>query len=101
MAAHWTENTRTLKLLIAVMTTLLVAGLIALIYGMARTTKEMSAQFGDVGLKLPAGTRLSGLSSGDGRLYLALDHADGGQSVLVLDAATGKRLGELRLEPGR
>ena len=88
-----------LKILIAVMTTLLVAGLIALLVGMARTAKELSAQVGDITIAIPAGARMTGVGSADGRLYLSLDHADGSQSVLVLETATGKRLGEWRLEP--
>lgn len=94
------------------MTTLLVIGLILLVVGIARTSKELSDQgrqsaakavtgeLGDIAVELAPGDDLIDLTADNGRLYLAIRQADGGQAVIVLDAATGTRLGRLRLETG-
>lgn len=97
MTADWTENTRALKLLVIGMTVLLVGGLVLLAVGMARTASKMSAELGDVPVSVPAGSSLIGVTADSGRLYLALRHGDGGQEVLVLDAASGRTLGRLDL----
>ncbi|NQV58953.1 MAG: hypothetical protein HQ502_04755 [Alphaproteobacteria bacterium] len=105
MTQHWTENSTRLKLLVGVMTTLLVIGLILLVVGVARTSKELSdqsaqltAKMGDVPIKLAPGDSLIDLTADNGRLYLAIRHQNGGQSVVVLDSKTGERLGQLNLE---
>ncbi|MDP7549370.1 MAG: hypothetical protein QGF20_18935 [Alphaproteobacteria bacterium] len=105
MTQHWTENSTRLKLLVGVMTTLLVVGLILLVVGIARTSKDLSeqseqlaARMGDVAVKLAPGDTLIDLTADNGRLYLAIRHQDGGQSVVVLDKKTGERLGRLNLE---
>ena len=105
MTQHWTENSTRLKLLVGVMTTLLVIGLILLVVGIARTSKELSgqseklaAQIGEVAVKLAPGDALIELTADNGRLYLGIRHGDGRQSVMVLDAATGARLGQFNLE---
>lgn len=101
MSAHWTENTRALKILIAVMTTLLVIGLIALFVGIARTSKKLSESFSDVVVTVPADARIATFDVDDGRLYLRLEHADGRQSVMVLDAGSGRELGVISFEPAQ
>jgi len=100
MAADWTQNTKALKILVGVMTTLLVVGLIVLVIGMARTAGDMSAQVGTRDVALPAGATVLETTAADGRLYLTLQHGDGRQSILVLNAQDGRPLGELRLVPG-
>ncbi|MDP6342654.1 MAG: hypothetical protein QF578_17465 [Alphaproteobacteria bacterium] len=100
MAADWTENTKALKLLVGGMTALLVIGLILLLVGMARTAGEMSATLGDLAVRVDPGDQLIDIAAGDGRLYLTVRQADGGQAVIVLDADSGRRLGRLRLEAG-
>ncbi|MDA1100612.1 MAG: hypothetical protein O2967_16685 [Proteobacteria bacterium] len=107
MTQHWTENSTRLKLLVGGMTTLLVIGLILLVIGIARTSKELSnqsaqlaARMGDVAVALAPGDNLIDLTADNGRLYLAIRHANGRQAVIVLDAVTGVRLGRLRLESG-
>ncbi|MBT3371610.1 MAG: hypothetical protein HOA08_19215 [Rhodospirillaceae bacterium] len=105
MTQHWTENSTRLKLLVGGMTTLLVIGLILLVVGIARTSKELTeqseqlaAKIGDVPVKMAPGDTLINLSADNGKLYLAIRHGDGTQSVLVLDAKNGKQLGRLELE---
>lgn len=108
MTQHWTENSTRLKLLVGVMTTLLVIGLILLVVGIARTSKELTeqsaqlaARIGDVPVQLAPGDNLVDLTADNGRLFLVIRHLDGRQSVIVLDSNTGERLGELKLETGR
>ncbi len=88
-----------LKILIWVMTGLLVAGLIALLIGFARTAGKMSADaaVGEHLVKLPEGAELLGIEADSGRLYLSLK-VDGETQILIVDAASGRRLGLLRLE---
>ncbi len=105
MTQHWTENSTRLKLLVGVMTTLLVIGLILLVVGIARTSKELSeqgeqlaARIGDVPVQIAPGDTLINLSAEGGKLYVGLRHGDGTQSILVLDAKSGEQLGRLKLE---
>lgn len=99
MAADWTENTRALKILIIVMTSLLILGMVAFLVGMARTASKMSNKMGDIETAIPAGATLIDVAVEDKRLYLGLRHADGRQSVLVVSKATGRKIGELHLTP--
>ncbi len=102
MTPHWTENSTRLKLLVIVMTTLLVIGLILLVVGIAKTSKELGDQaamkLGDVTVHVQPGDTLINTSAGDGRLYLGIQHGDGGQSIIALDASNGKTVGRIRLE---
>lgn len=56
--------------------------------------------FGKVGLDLPSGSRIVEMTAEDGRLILRLRLADGGWQILILDMATGKRLGTFELRDG-
>jgi hypothetical protein len=88
------------------MTTLLVVGLIALVFGMARTAKQMSEKgkakaviqdvVGEGEINLPAGSRLLSTTADQGRLFLTLDTNDG-QMILIVDARDGRELGRLLL----
>lgn len=107
MARDWTRNALGLKLLIAGMTALLVAGLVLLIVGMARTAGELGrggaaapAGFGELRLPVPAGARLEGVTADGGRLYLDIRDNGGRSQLLVVDAAEGRLLGRIVLEPG-
>ena len=108
MTQHWTENSTRLKLLVGVMTTLLVIGLILLVVGIARTSKELTeqstqlaAEIGDVPVQLTPGDSLVDLTADNGHLYLTIRHKNGRQSVVVLDGKTGEHLGQLKLETSR
>lgn len=106
MATDWTENTRALKILIWVMTTLLVGGLVALFVGMAKTGRELSAPTalpavasGPVDLRklaLPKGSEIRQVAAGNGQLLLWLATKDG-DLLLVLDPASGRELARYRL----
>ena len=106
MTTDWTENTRALKILIWVMTTLLVVGMVALFVGMAKTASEIPAATaplvvgsGPVDLRnvvLPKGSEIRQVAAGNGQLLLWLATRDG-DLLLVLDPASGKELARYRL----
>ena len=56
--------------------------------------------FGRVVLELPPGSRVVEMTAEDDRLILRLRLADGGRQILILDMATGKRLGTFELKEG-
>ena len=56
--------------------------------------------FGPVVLELPPGSRIVEMTAEDDRLILRLGLADGGWQILILDMATGKRLGTFELKEG-
>lgn len=97
MTPDWTQNTRALKLLVIVMTTLLIVGLIVLVVGMVRTAGKIGAELGEIEVPVPAGATLIEVDADGGKLFLGLRHADGGQEIVVLEASTGRRLGSYRL----
>ncbi len=95
-------------MMIWVMSILLVAGLIALVVGMARTAKNMGKEdtgvptkMHDIGtheVTLPPGSRLISTAVDRGRIFLTLD-VSGKQIILILDAVSGAELGRLELVP--
>lgn len=56
--------------------------------------------FGRVALDLPPGSRVVEMTAEGDRLILRLRLADGGRQILILDMATGKRLGTFELRDG-
>jgi len=108
MQRDWTQNGVGLKLLVGVMTVLLVAGLVLLVVGLARTAGDMArggeaatalAGFPDVVLQLPAGARVVETSAA-GRLYYVRAEDDAGRGVVfVVDTETGRLVGRIRLAP--
>lgn len=56
--------------------------------------------FGRVALDLPPGSRVVEMTAEGDRLILRLRLADGGRRILILDMATGKRLGTFELRDG-
>ena len=56
--------------------------------------------FGKVALDLPPGSRIVETTAEGDRLILRLRLADGGWQILILDMATGKRLGTFELRAG-
>jgi hypothetical protein len=58
------------------------------------------AGFGKVALDLPPGSRIVETTAEGDRLILRLRLADGGWQILILDMATGKRLGTFELRAG-
>ena len=83
------------------MTTLLVVGLILLVVGIAKTSKELgeanAKNIGNVPIILAPGDELVGLTAGGGRLYLGIKHQDGRQSIKVIDGSNGEIVGQFLL----
>ncbi len=98
MTTDWTENGRGLKILIAVMTTLLVAGLIALVVGMIKTAREAKVAPGVHDVALPAGATVRQVATGEGQVLIWVSTAEG-EVLIVIDPATGKEISRLRLLP--
>ncbi len=67
--------------------------------GAAPIQTASPAVFGDVRITLPAGAEVAGTSTDRGRLIVHLRLAGGASRVLVIDLATGKRLGAIDLAP--
>ena len=106
MSTDWTQNGRGLKLLVAVMTLLLVAGLVLLVVGLARTAGELSATapaplpgFPDLELTLPAGMRIVETTAAGTRLYVRAEDAGGRGVIFVVDAEAGQVVGRIRVTP--
>ena len=96
-----------LKILVVVMGIMLVGGLIALIVSIAYVAKHrqatapaaapVSAPYAAPAIELPAGARLEAMAVGADRLVLNIITPDGNRELLVLDLASGKRLGTIPL----
>ena len=83
------------------MTTLLIIGLILLVVGIAKTSKDLSdastQTLGDLPVDLAVGDELIGLTAEDGRLYIGIKHKDGRQTIKVIDVSNGKFFGQFIL----
>ncbi len=88
-----------LKALVIVLGVMIVAGIAVIgvtIYHRATNPVNRPVPgpgFGKMALELPAGSRVVEMVAEDDRLILRLRLADGGRRILILDMATGKRLG--------
>jgi len=102
-----------LKALVIVLGVMIVAGIAVVgvtIYH--RTTNPVNSPvpgsaepgfgpgFGKVALELPPGSRIVEMTAEDDRLILRVGLADGGRQIIILDMATGKRLGTFELRDG-
>ena len=106
------QNLRALKIAIIIMTTLLILGFIALIYGVARTAGNLSDQqekqerdiaartdaSGVVEASIPAGAVIvsTTLSNQRALIHFRLNGVD---YLLTIDSKTGERKGFVRLVP--
>jgi hypothetical protein len=109
MRRDWTQNGLGLKLLVGIMTVLLLAGLVLLVLGLARTAGEMARGtagearlpgFPDIVLRLPAGARIVETTAA-GRLYYVRAEAPSGEGVVfIVDAEAGTLLGRIRVVGG-
>ena len=96
------RTVRLLKLSIIVMTFLIAAGLVALVYGMKKQIKKLAAKapVGElVKFSLPKGTELRTIAAADedGSVWLHLDTANG-QPMLLLVNAKGQLIRTLSLK---
>jgi hypothetical protein len=98
---------RALKLLVVVMGVLLVAGTAALIAAIIDRASHRAAApplsaargFERAVIDLPAGARVLDSAAADGRLVVRIGLAEGGEQLILIDPASGARLGTIELRP--
>lgn len=94
---------RALKVLVVVMGIMLVVGFAALVVVIAGRVSRggppmpTSAPFAAAPLDLAAGTRIEAIGVGAERLVLAVVLPDGTRELVILDIASGRRLGSIPL----
>lgn len=93
---------RALKILVIVMGVMLVGGfatLVAVIAGRVAQKQAASSaqQFAAPAIELPAGARVDTMAVGSDRLVLNLFLPDGNRELVVIDLASGRRLGSIPL----
>ena len=95
---------RALKILVVVMGVMLVGGfaaLLAVIAGrVSRGPAAVAARaFAPSPIEIPRGTRIEAMTAGSDRLVLGLVLPEGSRQLLIIDVATGARLGMIELHP--
>jgi hypothetical protein len=96
---------RGLKILVVVMGIMLIIGFAALITIVAGRVSRGPAPataaraFGSRAIEIPRDSRIEAMSAGPERLVLGLALPEGGRQLLIIDMATGSRLGTIELQP--
>jgi Family of unknown function (DUF6476) len=94
---------RALKILVVVMGVMLVVGLAALLAAMAARvahrgpTPTAARTFSGQPIDIPPGARIEAMTAGPDRLVLALAMPEGDRQLLIIDLATGARVGTIQL----
>jgi Family of unknown function (DUF6476) len=103
---------RALRILVVVMGVMLVGGFIALIVSIAYMAKhkqsgapaavvtDAPAPYAAPPIELPAGARIEMILAGSERLVVHIMLPSGDRELLVLDLASGRRLGTIPLRVG-
>jgi len=93
---------RGLRLLVAVMGVMLVAGTAALVVAIAARLAHRApvpaAAFTAPAIELPHGSVIETMSTGTDRIVLQVDLVDGSVRLFVIDLATGRLLGTIPLK---
>ncbi len=89
-----------LKVLVVVMGLLIVAGVAIIGWTVYSRASRMAgakpaADFAGDALPIPPGCRLGQMESAEGRIWLRLEGGEACNRLVVLDAATGRLVGEL------
>jgi hypothetical protein len=98
---------RALTVLVVVMGVLIVIGFGALIAGIAgKMSRERSGAgverpFATTAVDIPRGARIEAMTAAPNRLILELALPDGEHQLVVIDLATGARLGTIALRPAQ
>ena len=98
---------RALNLLVVVMGVLIVIGFAALIAGIAgkmsrdRPGASVERPFGATAIDIPPAARIEAMTASPNRLILELALPGGDRQLLVVDLATGARLGTIALRPAQ
>lgn len=98
---------RSLKILVVVMGIMLVGGFVALIISIAYMAKHRPAAapaasaapvpYAAPPIELPSGARIETMALGANRLVLSIVMPEGNRELLLLDPASGRRLGTIPL----
>jgi hypothetical protein len=94
---------RALKILVVVMAVMILAGVATLIVVIAGRLSQSGPQgatsqpFAASPIEFPSGARIEMMSAGSDRLVLAIMLPDGNRQLLIIDLATGRRLGAIPL----
>ncbi len=101
-----TRNMKPLIALVIIMGVLIVAGLVVVVVTIANrlgadrtASTRTTAEFATVDLPVPAGCEVTETTAADDRLILRLGSGERCNQVLIVDMATGRLLGTLRLVP--
>ncbi len=86
-----------LKVLVVVMAVLIVAGIGAIVYGIATRLDLSRPSFADGRIELPAGARVVDMAAAGERLVLRVALPDARERLIVVDLARGRQLGALDL----
>jgi hypothetical protein len=99
---------RALKVLVAVMGVLLIAGVaVVIVTIMSRMTQKGApagpapahlTAFGNATVTLPADSLVMDVQGAGDRILLRLDLKDGTEMLVILDAGTGAELGRVKLD---
>jgi hypothetical protein len=96
---------RALKILVVVMGVMLVVGFTALVVVIAGKVSRggpatiTARAFGSPSIDIPSDARIEAMTVGLDRLVVALALPEGSRQLLVIDLATGIRLGTIQLQP--
>jgi hypothetical protein len=96
---------RTLKILVVVMGVMLVVGFVALIVGIAGRMSRSghppatARVFAARPIDIPRGARIETMTAGGDRLVVGLELADGNRQLVIIDLASGARLGTIDRHP--
>jgi hypothetical protein len=94
-------NLRSLKLLVAVMGVLLVAGVVVLAVAIATRLSHHApppaSAFTAAPVALPRGAKIEAMSTGPDRIVLDIALGDGTRQLIVIDLQTGRLLGTIPL----
>jgi Family of unknown function (DUF6476) len=95
---------RALKILVVVMGVMLIGGfalLMAIVAGRFSRSGSVPRSFAATAIDIPRGARIGAMTAGTDRLVVELVLPEGGGQLVVVDLATGARLGtiEMRAQP--
>jgi hypothetical protein len=101
-----TRTMRPLVALVIIMGVLIVAGIIVVVVAIANriggggtAATRAAPEFASADLPVPAGCQVMETTTADDRLILRLGSGERCNQILIVDMATGRLLGTLRLVP--
>jgi uncharacterized protein DUF6476 len=94
-------NLRSLKILVAVLGMLLVAGVVGLVVAISMRLSHQAAPpvaaFTAPPVTLPQGAKIEAVGAGPDRIVLDMVLLDGTRQLIILDATTGRQIGTVPL----